>query len=189
MRTLLIKSGFGLILAWLTWSTAACLAQSGRQQAPPLKAQESLKEFLQRYLTLPSLDADKTTRYFDALVDLNGDGVSEAIVYVTGQRWCGSGGCMTLILVRNDSASYSIVSKILITRPPIRVFNKASNGWRNIGVWVQGGGIQPGYEAELRFDGKTYPTNPSIPSARRLTENVGAEVAVPSSPAGTLLYP
>ncbi|PYS46358.1 MAG: hypothetical protein DMG13_30190 [Acidobacteria bacterium] len=31
------------------------------------------------------------TRYFDALVGLNDDGKEEAIVYVTGPGWCGSG--------------------------------------------------------------------------------------------------
>jgi hypothetical protein len=29
-------------------------------------------------------------------------------------------------------------------------------------VWVQGGGIQPGYTTELQFDGMTYAGNPSI---------------------------
>jgi hypothetical protein len=76
-----------------------------------------------------------------------------------------------------------------ITQPPIRVLTKASNGWRNIGVWVRGGGIQPGYEAELRFDGKTYPTNPSTPPVRRSPVKVAGQVVIPSSPAWKALYP
>jgi hypothetical protein len=74
-----------------------------------------------------------------------------------------------LILVP-EGDSWRLLTKVSITRPPIRLLRTVSNGWRNIGVWVQGGGIQPGYEAELRFDGKTYPPNPSMPPARPLAD-------------------
>lgn len=37
------------------------------------------------------------TRYALARIDLNGDG-SEAIVYLAGGQWCGSGGCTLLVL-------------------------------------------------------------------------------------------
>ena len=42
----------------------------------------------------------------------------------------------------------------------------------------QGGGIQPGYEAELRFDGKTYPANPSVPPARPLKGKPEGEMLI-----------
>jgi hypothetical protein len=44
----------------------------------------------------------------------------------------------------------------------------AKKGWRNLAVFVAGGGIMPGYFAELQFDGKSYPENPSIGPARPL---------------------
>jgi len=164
-------------------------AQTPREAAAPSSAaQESLKTFLQHYLRGGSRDDDKTTRYFVALVNLRTDGTQEAIVYLTGNGWCGSGGCNTLILVR-DGSSWRVVTNITITRPPIRVLSNTSNGWHNIGIWVQGGGIQPGYEAELRFDGKTYPKNPSTPPARPLEGKAAGEVVVPSSQVGTPLYP
>ena len=121
-------------------------------------------------------------------MDLNGDGIDEAIVYLTGNLWCGSGGCNTLILAR-DGAFWRTVTAMTITRPPIRVLANASSGWRKISVRVEGGGIQPGYEAELRFDGKTYPTNPSVAPARRLARNVPGQVVVTSSLDGILLWP
>jgi hypothetical protein len=164
------------------------VAQTNQSAISSSKPDESLKKFLQRYLTDQPLDEDQTTRYVYVFVDLKGDGKQEAIVYITGRSWCGSGGCPTLILAP-AGPSYRIVSKILITRPPIRVLTSTSNGWHSIGVWVRGGGIQPGYEAELRFDGKTYPLNPSVPPARRLTENTAGEIVVRPSEEGTLLYP
>jgi len=125
--------------------------------------------------------------YVDAYVDLNGDGIEEVIVHIIGRSFCGSGGCNTLILAR-EGASYKVVSNMTITRPPIRVLRSASHGWRNLSVWVAGGGIRPGYEAELRFDGQTYPRNPSAPPARRLATKTAGEVVIQSADRGTPLY-
>jgi len=159
-----------------------------RPAVPALAPEESLKGFLQNYLKIPRLKYDETTRYSRAFIDLNGDGIQEVIVYVTSEGLCGTGGCVTLILAPKES-SYRVVTRITITRPPIRVLTDSSNGWRNIGVWVVGGSIEPGYEAELRFDGKTYPSNPSVPPARRLTTKVSGETVVSPSEEGTPLYP
>ena len=168
-----------------------CLAQSQEQTvATSAAAAGSLKSFLQNYLRGPFLHEDKTTRYFDAWVDLNGDGKQEVVVYITGEGWCGSGGCITTVLEPKDS-SYEVITKMTITRPPIRMLATRSHGWHNLTVWVQGGGILPGYEAELQFDGTTYPSNPSVLPARRLAEKVPGEIVIPASAfeSGKLLYP
>jgi len=133
-------------------------------------------------------DGEKATRYFHAFVDLDGDGKNEVIVYLAGRQFCGSGGCPTLVLA-SELSSYRVVTEITITRLPIRVLRTSSNGWRNIAVLVSGGGVQPGYEAELRFNGSTYPSNPSVPPARRLAAKIRGEVVIPSRAAGTALYP
>jgi hypothetical protein len=177
----------GRILAFAVVICAGLLviASMGKAQqkadAPTSEAKESLKGFLK------TLDDDRTTRYVLAFRDLNVDGTPEAIVHLIGKKWCGSGGCSTLILTP-DGSSWRIVANIRITRPPIYVLADMSNGWRSVGVWVQGGGIQPGYEAELRFDGKTYPKNPSVPPARRLERKPEGEVVIPSTQDATLLY-
>jgi hypothetical protein len=161
---------------------ATCIVKAQQQtDAKPSEAEESLKQFLHAF------DGDKTTRYVPVFRDLNSDGTLEAIVYLMGREWCGSGGCNTLILTPRGS-SWKIVAKITLTRPPIRVLSATSNGWRNIGVWVQGGSIQPGYEAQLRFDGKTYPSNPSALAAQRLNEKPAGEVVIPLSPDAKPLY-
>jgi|ERR1041385_7529633 hypothetical protein len=116
--------------------------------------------------------------YRAAYFDLNGDGIKEVIVYLTHYNWCGSGGCITLILEPTKS-SFTVITKMTIVRPPIRVLDTSSHGWRNLTVWVQGGGIQPGYEAELRFDGKKYPSNPSMPPAVPLTGKATGQVILP----------
>jgi hypothetical protein len=150
----------------------ASFAQSVPKQAEvSAQAKRSLRVFLRTF------DGDLEDRFLAAFADLNNDGRPEAIVYLTSNDWCGSGGCTMLILVP-DGDSWRLLTKIPITRPPIRLLRTRSNGWRDIGVWVQGGGIQPGYQAELRFDGKTYPSNPSMPPARPLAGQAEGEMLI-----------
>ncbi len=125
--------------------------------------ESSLKDYLQTF------SSDKNARFVAAFRDLNSDGVNEAIVYLLGNEWCGSGGCNTLILSR-DGNTWRIVSNITISRPPILILKGITNRWHDIGVLVQGGGVKTSYEAELSFDGKSYPRNPSVPPAKRMEE-------------------
>jgi hypothetical protein len=170
----------GLIL------TTLCIAQSKSQSIS--KQAESLKRFLQSYLGEPYLPFERegATRYSYVFVDLKGDGAKEAIVYVSGRAWCGSGGCVMLILAP-EGTSYRVVTETTITRPPIRILDTKSNGWHDIGVVVTGGGIA-GYEAVLPFDGKTYPTNPSVPPARRSIEKIRGQTVISVTAQEQLLY-
>ena len=164
---------------------AGDLSQTFQKRAVP--PNDSLRNFLRTYLKGRSAQEDRTTYLSAASVRLSGNRGSEVIAYVTGQGWCGSGGCLTLILAPRDQ-SFRVVSSITVSRPPIRVLRSVSNGWHDIGVWVQGGGIQPGYEAILRFDGKSYPSNPTIPPASR-SEGSAGEIVLQTGQEGTPLYP
>src|SRR3954447_9430034 len=94
-----LRLGVGAI--WIV-SIASLCAQEQKQPAAASSTMKTfLEETLRRYLKRPGLEDDQSTRYLYAFVDLNNDGTQEAIVYVTGQRWCGSGGCPTLILSRS----------------------------------------------------------------------------------------
>jgi hypothetical protein len=162
---------------------------------PTSEQETSLKKFLQGYLRDPyaSLEDEKTTRYSAAFVDLNDDGTPEVITHITGRDWCGSGGCTTLVL-KAEGSSYRTVARLTITRPPIRVLTTKSHGWRDIGVWMQGGGIQPGYEADLFFNGKSYRgrDQATLRPPKRLRERVlpGKTVITRTSLAqGKELYP
>jgi hypothetical protein len=153
-----------------------CPAQSVRNESDlSTQAGQSLQAFLR------SFDSGLKDRFVAAFADLNDDGRQEAIVYLTSSDWCGSGGCTTLILTR-EGDSWRLLTEVTVTRPPIRALALKSNGWRSIGVWVQGGGVQPGFEAELRFDGKTYPQNPTTPPARPLAERAEGETLIASPP-------
>lgn len=167
----------------MTVLLSGCAARLASAASP----EDNLRKFLQEYLKTPGLAAEKTTRYYPAFVGLSGGPPKEVVVYVTGQSWCGSGGCTTLILAPQGS-SYKIVTKITITRPPIRLLRTKSHGWRDLSVRVQGGGIQPGYDAKLSFDGRTYPRNPSVPPAEPIHAEHLGDVLVPAGSEGTQLY-
>ena len=154
----------------------ACFEVHSQEQSPILSGtrEESLNRFLwyQEGGGYPHEPTD--VRYLHAFVDLNGDGKEEAIVYFASQ--CGSGGCGLLILTPQDSW-YKQIGYVAITRLPIRVLNRSYYGWRSLTVWVQGGGIQPGYEGELVFNGEIYTSN--VNYARKVDGQVPGEVLIP----------
>ena len=162
------------IIFWLIVSVILCSATLTPALPQSLVIPvESLIDVLRREYA----DVKSEIRYFDSYFDLNGDGRDEAIAYVYGPEVCGSGGCETLIFTP-DNSGYKMISRIAISRPPIIVLAKDSNGWRDLAVFVAGGGIIPGYFAELQFDGKNYPENPSVEPARPLKSKPEGNVLI-----------
>jgi hypothetical protein len=164
--------------------TAASFAQV--QHQPSSSQEDSLRKFLRNYVG--NSDEGKATRYSSAFLDLNDDGAVEVIVYLTGNGWCGTGGCTSLVLAP-EGPSYRVVAKITATRPPIRVLASTSKGWHDISVVARVNAVEPTYEAILSFDGKSYPGNPSIPPARKRVGAAGGKIVVPYASEGTSLYP
>ena len=149
-----------------------CFAEAPAPAPAEANPQAALEASLQQFL---SAWDKESTPHITAFEDLNEDGKPEAIVYLSNP-WCGSGGCTTLIL-KQDKSSWKVVTKIVGAQSPIRVLSKTSHGWHNIGVLVAGGGIIDGYEAELAFNGKTYPKYPAnIPARKSKKPSVGKVV-------------
>jgi hypothetical protein len=174
-----------VVLAGFVIEAAPRIAEA--QQTPGANQETALKGFLQNYLSSQNSGQAKETYYQSAFVDLKDNGTLDAVVYLTGNGWCGSGGCTTLILSPKNS-SYDVVARITVTRLPIRVLSTKSNAWHDIAVRVQGGGVIRAYDAELRFNGQTYPNNPTVPPAVRLRKEPEGKVVVPFGAAGSPLY-
>jgi len=85
-------------------------------------------------------------------IDLNDDGKEEIFVRFMTSYFCGSGGCTFLLL---DEYS-EIITKFSVTRAPIFVEPSKENGWSLLLV------KDSGVFKELRFNGDTYPSNPSV---------------------------
>ncbi len=147
---------------------------------------QHVKHFLQRYLRDP-LGFDTSTRIAVASVATKGSESKEFIVYVSGENWCGSGGC-TLLVLTPVGASYKIIGRTTIVQLPIRILRSTTHGRPEIGVRVQGGIMEPGYEAILPFDGRRYPSNPSVPPARRSHNADIGKILIPTTEQGMRLY-
>jgi len=131
-----------------------------------------VRTFLKTYLQNQMGGADiGPTKAAIAFVDLNGDGEEEAIVYIVGSMWCGSGGCNALVLTP-DGDGFDVVMDASVSRTPIGVPDTSSNGWRDLFVSIAGGGIAAGTVA-MKFDGSSYPDNPTVAPP----EPVGASAA------------
>jgi hypothetical protein len=113
-----------------------------------------------------------TDTYYYNRVDLNQDGNPELLVLLEGPGVCGSGGC-PLFVLGHDNNRYRLITKITLARAPVIVSNNRVNGWADLILFVRGGGILPGYYSVLHFDGRSYPTNPSVLPAEILQAGAG----------------
>lgn len=178
-----------LVVACCTGSIAVDGQPKNGHDLETTKA-DSVRRVLQDYLINSRTGIDKSAQYFSVFVDLNDDNKPEVIAFITGKSFCGSGGCRTIILTREES-TYRVVTDMSITRPPIRVLVTKSHGWHDLAVMVQGGGIVSAYEARMSFDGKSYPSNPTVSPARRLKKRIAGREVVPIlafTEEGTKLY-
>ncbi len=127
------------------------------ETAKDAKLEQAILGELQGYS--PS-DSDQYIHYYYNRIDLNDDGKPEVVVYLVGSYSCGTGGCTTLILTPKGR-DYRLVSELSLVRDPILVTPEKTTGWKNLVIRVSGGGMKPQY-SRLRFNGRTYPGNPSV---------------------------
>jgi hypothetical protein len=112
--------------------------------------------------------------------DLNGDGRDEAIVRLEDPGGCGSGGCTAFVLTP-DGPGWRVVMRATVTRLPFRVLETRSRGWADLAVQVGGGGLSA-HEVRLSFDGRRYPSNPTVPPAAPTSGAPGRVVLSAASP-------
>jgi hypothetical protein len=149
--------------ALILWAISSPAAATDAAGTPAGALQAHINQTLQSPTDVPFLAAE---------TDLNGDGQDEVVVHVTSRDYCGSGGCVTLVLQRAGEGSRTVM-RASVTRPPIRVLETRHQGWKDIGVTVSGGGAGPAHEAALAFDGRRYPSNPTTPPARPVKDAAG----------------
>ncbi|RLQ93666.1 hypothetical protein [Falsibacillus albus] len=104
---------------------------------------------------------ESNIHYFYNHIDLNGDNVPETFVYLTGREVCGTGGCSAMIYRQSDAGKYQLVSRFSLVRTPVIIEDATTKGWKNIIMYVSGGGMEGRYKI-LPFNGKAYPSNPSV---------------------------
>ncbi len=117
-------------------------------------------------------------------VDLNGDGQAEALVYLTGEKWCAKTGC-TLTVFRSGQYGYRAVSTIRRVKLPIRIASGESQGWRNLVVNTGGVAGLPMQTVLLQFTGRGYPGNATTIAPIPQGVPIGGTVVLDAPPAVT----
>lgn len=93
-------------------------------------------------------------------MDLNGDGTDEVFVFLFGRDFSGTGG-NTAVILQQCKDEYEVIQKFTLVRNPIIISDNKTNDWNDIIMKVSGGGIPTSYNI-LKYDGKQYPSNPSL---------------------------
>ncbi|SHM48479.1 hypothetical protein [Flavobacterium xinjiangense] len=84
--------------------------------------------------------------------DLNDDGKKEILVGLTGSYFYGSGGCTQYILDNQGN----VISKFTVANNPVVIDTHKSNGWKDLIIY------SGGKNRLVKFNGKKYPSNPSM---------------------------
>ena len=153
-----------------TGTATGTQVRNGLQQT----REDALRTFLAEYVERMGFKGSGT-RYADGFIDLNGDGIVEAVVYLYGPDWCGTAGCTTLVL-RRAGTSYRVLGQIPATSPPIGAMNEKAHGWRTLTATVPGGASYVGYGEAIPFAGARY----RVSAARRLSGSPAGEVVIPA---------
>ncbi len=166
-----------LALAATFAAAAPAVAQPG--------SNDSLHAHLQRQFAAQA-EYDPDARYSMARADLNGDGRDEALVLMRARSWCGTGGC-TMLVLTPERSGWRTVTRMSVTYAPVRLLQTRSRGWRDLAVRVAGGGV-PAREVTMRFNGSSYPTNPTAVPAARGSRAAAGRILISEDDEGRLLY-
>ena len=102
-----------------------------------------------------------------ALTDLNGDGVQDAVVLVQSGDSCTTEGC-PLLVFRGSREGYNLVSRTVPVQGPVAIATTRTNGWADLIVTTPGVG-----KVLLVFETYGYTANAALamaPSAGQVAQ-------------------
>jgi len=152
------------------------------QKPEPAKSKEKhgqksdLNQALLAYLASKGDDPKYANPHQTARIDLNGDGLKDALVLLENPMYyCGTGGC-TMLVFKGTKSGFEFVSRSSLIRGPVLVSEAKTHGWRDLIVEVSGGGIAP-KKVALKYTGSKYPLNPStLPALPKKQQMKGTKV-------------
>jgi len=106
------------------------------------------------------MQPEAVPQYRWSKADLNSDTEPDAVVLLIDPEFCGSGGC-TMLVFKGKADGFEFESLSTVTREPIYVLQETNHGWHTLSVLAAGGGIDA-HQVIMRFDGESYPHNPTL---------------------------
>ena len=176
MRMRFVTRTLGIALLGVAMPIGTAFGQQG--DASSNNPSEALKAFLRSYLNPRGEDIIKeTTQITVVSVETEAGAGEELVVYVSGPQgsWCGTGGCMMLILEPFQS-SFNVLGKVLAVQLPIRLLPSMEFRHPDIGVQVEWAAPPMDYEAVLSFNGTNYPVSTVLPPARKVKGIEGKKI-------------
>jgi hypothetical protein len=122
----------------------------------------TLQNIFKEDLSKNSID-DYSKRFIFFEYDLNDDGKKEILVGLTGPYFCGSGGCTQYIFDNQGM----VISKFTVSDYPVVIDTEKSQGWKNLFI------LSGGKNRIVKFNGKKYPSNPSLQPELKVTPGDG----------------
>ncbi|MBW8735269.1 MAG: hypothetical protein JF571_13390, partial [Asticcacaulis sp.] len=101
--------------------------------------------------------------------------------------WCGSAGCNVTVLIP-VGRTYKLIGDFQAWAP-IRRLETAHGGYPDLGVWVQGGGVFPGYEARIPFNEGQYPAQGGVASGHRVVKGTRGPIIIDARKSARPLFP
>jgi len=106
---------------------------------------------------------DYSKRFIFFEYDLNEDGNKEILVGFTGPYFCGTGGCTQLLLDNQGN----VITTFSVSDYPVIIDTNKTNGWKDLFIY------SGGKNRIVKFDGKKYPSNPSVLAELKVTPGDG----------------
>jgi hypothetical protein len=83
----------------------------------------ALQQAIASYMKQQGAPPEASDRLYADYIDLNGDGMQDAVVILSNSYWCGTGGCNMLILEGQKDKTLRLVSESSLVRPPVTVMD------------------------------------------------------------------
>ncbi|WP_271438437.1 hypothetical protein [Pontixanthobacter luteolus] len=135
------------------------------RQSGPIEVAADTDRLVEAFLRSEYPDT-ATVLYSYGRADLDGVGDDEYLVYAGGPMMCGSGGCNLLVLKTADDG-FTKIGSLTVSQLPVGVLSTSTNGMKDLGVSVYGGGQEPGI-MKVPFDGAKYASNPTVEPATKV---------------------
>lgn len=152
---------------------AGAIAVAGMATASPEK-NAALQSAVKAFLSSKGTTVEITNgAYGYNLVDLNGDGVQDALVYLVSTSFCNGDKCTLLVATGEAGGKFKVHSMIKGLGTPVLVSATNTKGWADFvtQLFDEKGTAT---SVKLAFDGSKYPDSPTASNVKPLDKAVKA---------------